>query len=165
MEDVQKKKIGRPVTGRTKYKSLIQCSKAENIPYELLKKAKANSAPGMYSNGDIAWLELKPWLELHRDELDIETNDSIQFFKKEIAKRDVILRDLEIKKAKSESLDPEDVKKFLVSLATLLSSILKKKKSELSSKCIGYETIIDTEFIEIFAMIQNEVSSFNKKAN
>jgi hypothetical protein len=154
------------------FTSMAACTNGTGTPRAILKRAKHRNAPGFCSNNKILWNQLKPWLEANKELLnksikdvnDIDADaEDLQFFKKEIAKRDVVLKDLAIKKAKQEALDPTEVKDFLGKLAILLSSVLKKKQLELVSKCTGYEAVISLEFDEIFLLIQKELIAFKAK--
>jgi hypothetical protein len=140
------------------YTSFKQCATATGNDIKIIKQAKKVGAPGFLVSNRIEWNILKPWLDANRNTISQAAGESLEYYKTEIAKRDVTLRDLQIQKARREALDPIEVKKFLSQLAILLSSTLKKKKDDLMSKCTGYEDMIDKEFTEIFIMIQKEIS-------
>lgn len=144
------------------YTSILQCSKDTGIPKQVLKKAKAlgGASNGFTQSGRITWDIAGPWIEANRTLLEANEDDDIQHYKKEIAKRDVVLRDLEIAKKKGEMVDPVVVKKFLQEFGQVLSASIKQKREELLSKVTGYESIIDKEFIELFSVITKQIESW-----
>lgn len=145
------------------YTSMKQCATATGVSVKALRIAKGMGGPGFLPSGRIDWVLLEPWLNTNKNLISSQSEESLEFYKIEIAKRDVVLRDLAIQKAKEEMLDPSEVKKFLSQLAVLLSSTIKKKKQELVSKAVGYENIIEKEFDELFSLIKKEVEAFCNK--
>lgn len=142
------------------YSSMVQCSSKTGVPKILLKKAKALGAPGFDAHARIDWNELEPWLNVHRAELESSADESLEYYKTQIAKRDVVLRDLSIAQKKEELIDPAEIKHFLNKLGVILSSVLKKQRQELQSKCIGYEKIIDESTLDIFKLINSELDKW-----
>lgn len=141
------------------FTSMSQCSAKTAIPKLVLKRAKALGSPGFSSQSNrIRWAELKPWYDIHKGELEASAEESLEHYKIQLAKRDVVLRDLAIQRERAEALDPKEVKKFLQKLGTVLSSVLKEKRQQLISKCTGYEDLVDREFIAIFDLIAKELS-------
>lgn len=149
-------------TGQTTYTSMKSCAAATLIPLKTLKAAKNMGAPGFKQNGVIIWDLLEPWLNENKETVDVATVDNIEFYKKEIAKREVQLKELQIEKLKGQMIDPDDVEKFLVELSSKLSGALKTKKLELTSKCTGYESVIDSEFNGIFNLIKEELTKWKR---
>lgn len=141
------------------FTSISQCANATGYTFKVIKEAKRLGFPGFTQSNRIVWAELKPALESNKQIVDNLTEDNIEFYKKEIAKRDVVLRDLQIQKIKEEMLSPEELNKFLVGFGTLLSSVLKKKRQDLISKCVGYEAVVDKEFVDIFTLVTKELDS------
>jgi hypothetical protein len=157
---------------RTIYKSLRQCSSITGIPKEKLSAAKTigGMEAGFRTDNHIDFDVYKQWLEKNEKRLndymatlDTSDKDSIAHYKKEIAKRDVTLKELQIQKMKGEMVDPEEVNQFLVAFASQLSATIKKKKDELSTKCTGFESVIDKEFVDLFKMLEETVTSWGSK--
>ena|ERR1051326_944336 len=144
----------------TVFTSLAQCSAATGYDKKILKTAKQLNAPGFHASNRILWDQLEPWLIANKTTIESTTDESLEHFKIEIAKRDVVLRDLEIQKKREEVISPDELKQFLSTLGTLVSSVLKKKREELMSKATGYELLIDKEFQEIFKLLDKELDSF-----
>lgn len=144
----------------TVYKSMRDCSAKENIPMSLLKMAKKMDAPGFQVNGVISFHKLSPWLALHRPQLEHDEDKNLTYYKTQIAKRDLVLRDLTIAQKKQELIDPDEIKKFLVQLGVVFSSVLKKQRTDLMSRCIGYEREIDESTGEVFKLIEEELSKW-----
>lgn len=150
---------------RTMYTSLTQASNATGIPKRIIKLAKLQGGPaaGFLPNNRIDWDLAEAYIRTHMNALEAGASDSLEYFKKEIARRDVVLRDLQIQKAKGDMIDPAEVDSFLTEFAIILSSTLKKKRQELASKCTGYEDVIDKEFGEIFRAIDTEIANWGSK--
>ena len=144
------------------YTSMEQCANITGISKTILKKCKALGAPGFVKrSGRIDWKQFEPWFSVHKGEVISASDDSLEFYKKEIAKRDVTLRDLSIAQKREELIDPVEIKKFLTQLGIILSSVLKKQRQELMSKAVGYEKIIDEAFQNTFKFIETEIEKWN----
>jgi hypothetical protein len=109
---------------RETFNSMKQLAETKDIPLHILKMAKVANAPGFNSNNSVNYSLLAPWLLENQEQLEANYHDTLEHYKKEIAKRDVVIRDLEIKKRKGEALDPEEVKSFLAKVATIQSALL-----------------------------------------
>src|ERR1051326_480477 len=142
---------GSALSSRT-FSSITQCAGATGYDKKILLAAKKSGAPGFTPHNRIHWDKLEPYLIAHKLELETAAGHSLEFFKTEIAKRDVVLRDLEIQKKKEEAISPDEIKQFLTTFGTLLSSVLKKKREEMMSKATGYESLIDKEFQDVFTL-------------
>ena len=121
--------------------SMRLLSDAKKISVAALKRAKKMNAPGFIKN-TIDWSLLEPWYKEHEveivDSIDLEEDtDSLLFYKKEIAKRDVTLRDLEIKKKKELFLDPDQVIEFLQNIAIAQNALFNARMKELPVKLAG----------------------------
>jgi len=119
------------------YASIKQLSIATGLPTKLLKLAKVKSWPGFHPSSRVNWKLLKPVIEAKIDELQTGTARDLATLKELLAEKDLILKDLEIKKKEGNYLEPDDVKKFLVELATKLSVIIKKELLELPPRLAG----------------------------
>ena len=142
------------------FTSMAQCSAHTGYPKKVLQAAKRMGAPGFTQNSRILWKELGPYLTTHQGVIESDADHSLEYYKTEIAKRDVVLRDLSIAQKKEELIDPAEIKKFLTKLGVILSSVLKKQRQELQSKCVGYESIINESTVEIFNLIEGELNKW-----
>jgi len=116
----------------------------------ILRMAKGLNAPGFNINGTINYKLLEPWLKERKEELEDGSSDSLQYYKKEIAKKDVVLRDLEIQKRKGNYLEPEDVKAFLNKVALSQNALFISRMKELPVKLEGKKAAdIDTALKEV----------------
>ena len=116
------------------YETLQQCSSAENISLETLSVAKnILNAPG-FRGSRIDWHILKPWLEEHKEELNLYSNQSLAEVKRQNAIKDGILKDLDIAERKAEILRPDEVISFLQSMGNAQSIILNTKEKEIRAK-------------------------------
>lgn len=145
------------------FDSITQCASATGYDKKVIKQAKASGAPGFTQSNRIIWRELEPWLITNKTAVESAASHSLEYYKTEIAARDVVLRDLEIQRKKEESISPDEIKHFLSSFGTLLSSALKQKRQELMSKVTGYESVIDKEFVDLFKLVNKELDSFLNK--
>lgn len=121
----------------TIYPNQRALSTAENIPLAIIRISKAKNAPGFSSNGTVNWTRLQPWLTENMTVIEAELNDTLEFYKKESAKREVILKDLEISKRRGEYLDPNDVKEFLNKVALAQNALFISRMKELPVKLAG----------------------------
>ena len=151
------------------YTSISALSSATGLDKKILKLARKKDFEGCYANGTVAWNRLKPVLEARYNELTDALPDDIATLKQELVKRDIKLKDLEIKKREGNYLEPEDIKQFLVSLATKLSVSIKKELGELPPRLAGKdEASIQIEITKtlsnIFEVIQ-EIDVHNITSN
>lgn len=122
-------------------------------------KIKGGQTAGFQPNNRIHWDLLNQWIEQHKQEIDNNLNDTLDWWKKEnykkqvllksqqeeINKRDLILRDLEIARQKRETIDPAKLIEFLRSFGSALTLVFSSMLNNLQSKCPGNESIIDKE--------------------
>ncbi len=121
------------------YTSISALSETTGLDKKILKIAKQRDFPGFLVNGNVNWTKLRPSFEHRYDELLAKTATDIKTLKEEIAKRDIKLKDLQIKKLEKHLLEPEDVKQFIVELATKTSVILKRELDELPPRLAGQD--------------------------
>jgi hypothetical protein len=152
---------------RNIYTSLLQLSRATGISKSVLRRARDMGSPGFIASNKFDTSLILPFIENHKQELDTTPNkddttagESYAFYRKEIAKRDVILRDITISQKREELIDPADLKRFLTQLGVILSSVIKKQRQELMSKCIGYEKVIDENTQDVFKLINIEMEKW-----
>lgn len=150
-----------PNSQKRVYVSMKALSAAKNIPYNILKVAKSMDAPGFNTNNSINWIQFQPWYEQNKDILAENETDSLGHYKKEIAKRDVVIRDEQIKRLKGESLDPADVKSFLNKLSSKQKAVLTKRLSQdLASKHPELKPEIDQAIHDVCSIFQTEQSKW-----
>jgi hypothetical protein len=131
----------------------------------LIRARKAGS-PGFLAKNRFDISLIQPFVDEHRKDLEGPigegkfSTDTLQHYRKEIAKRDVVLKDLAIAQKKEELIDPAEIKLFLNRLGVIVSSAIKKQRQELMSKCIGYEKIVDESTQDIFRIIQGEMDKW-----
>lgn len=116
-----------------------QLSQAKGIPVEILEMASAADADGFNTNGSINWPKFSEWYELHKDELVKSSLNSLEYFKTQIAKRDVQIRDEQLKKMRGESLSPDEVKEFLTRVGKAQAKKLFSCPDEINPKLEGLD--------------------------
>lgn len=137
------------------YTSIAALSSATGIDKKYFKMAKRQNFTGFCNNNTVNWKILKEPFEKAYDDLIMMGSDDIQHYKKEIAKREVKLKDLQIKKLEKGMLDPEDVKGMFIELATKQSVVIKKIFGELPPRIAGKsepecKVILDKYLKDIF---------------
>ena len=147
-----------------RYDTLSQCSGATNVPKEVLRLAKTRGAPGFVGHY-IDWDLAGPWILSNRDELDEYLSTSIGELNKEKKREEIENLRLVNLKLKRLYLEPEDVKNFLISMATVQSSMLKKLPKELAPRVIGkpigeVEQILEAAVVEIFNIFRDSSNKF-----
>jgi hypothetical protein len=143
------------------YSSITALHEATGIPKTLLLAAKKKNCTGFYANGTVNYKTAKDAIVKMLDALDEATKDDIAFWSKENKKKDVILKDLQIKKLESEMIEPSEVKALLVELATKQSVVIKRIFTELPPKCAGksevdIKIILDEAQKEIFGVLKDK---------
>lgn len=144
------------------YTSISALSFSTGIDKKYFKIAKKRSFAGFCANNTVDWRKLKPVFDEEYDNLVNDAPDDIGHYKKEIAKREVKLKDLQIKKLEKGMLDPEDVNRMMIELATKQSVILKRIFGELPPRISGKsepecKVILDKALQEIFDVLKDIV--------
>jgi hypothetical protein len=143
------------------FDNMKQAATHTGTPYKLLKAAKLRpDAPGFNrSSGStrIDWSLLKPWLDVHRDELgnQVKEAESLDELKKEELALIIQLKRLELQEKEGRSVDPEDWYQWFASFGAELSTKLKKAQRNIKEQCKGRESVIEDEFLELFTAIQS----------
>ena len=145
------------------YSSITQLEAATGIPRPILRLAKKLCFAGFKNaNQTVNWKLLKPELEKRYDELITQKlPEDISTIKIELAKRDLKLKDLQIRKLERNLLEPDDVKQLLVELATKNSIIIKTILDELPPRLAGkaepdIKLAINEVLQKIFTSLQSE---------
>ena len=147
------------------YSSVTQLSKITGIPKKLLTSAKRKDCVGFNANGTINWNKAKPAFEAMLDTLEAEARDDIGYWNKENKKKDVALKELQIKKLERNLIEPEEVKQLLIELATKQSVVIKRVFGELPPKCAGksetdIKIILDEGMQTIFEILKNKIDNW-----
>ena len=152
------------------YAGMMQCANATGISPKMLRLAKTKKAPGFRLNNSINMGELKPWLDIHKAELqeEIDAAPEMDELKKESLQKDIEKKTLEIQKLRKLYLDPVEVKEFLTSMSVVQSSLLKSMITELPSRCVGktvgeIEREVSNSVSRIFSLFKSEMTAFMEK--
>lgn len=135
-------------------------SKSKGIPMAHLKLAKKMGAPGFDGDKPVKTDLFLPWYEANKQNLVKDADDSLEYYKKEIAKRDVIIRDETIKKLKKESLDPADVKQFFNRVEQSQKVVFDDSFRDFKSKYPHLAKEIDSIIIDICNTFQGETTKW-----
>ena len=146
------------------YDTISQCSGATGIPKEILRLAKARGCPGFVGHY-IQWAKVEPYITANRDELDEYLSTSIGELNKEKKREEIENLRLVNLKLKRLYLEPEDVKNFLVGMATVQSSLLKQLPKELAPRLTGkpigeVEQILESAVMDIFNKFRDSINKF-----
>jgi hypothetical protein len=152
------------------YTSISALSEATGLDKKILRIAKQRNFTGFKSNGVVHWHQLRPIFESRYNELINDAPNDIKTLKEELAKRDIILKDLAIKKLERNLIEPDDIKKFLVELATKQSVVIKKELLELPPRLAGRSEVdikveIDKVLQTIFKVMQEADKDIDKLDN
>lgn len=147
--------------------SMTALCKCTGIPKKYIKQAKEIGLPGFMANQTINWAKLKPEFEKRIDEITGELPTDIKTLKEELAKREIRIKDLTIKKMEGGLIAPEEIKQYLVELATKLSVVINKELSELPPRLAGkaepdIKVEIDKAIQSIFIIMQSSQDGINK---
>ena len=143
--------------------SLKACHVATKIPINILKLCKHQNAPGFNANQTINLDIFLPWYNINKDAVQItSSNETLEDLKKELARRDMQLKDLKIKKLDEDLITTEELKELLIMIATSQSVILKRIMGELPPKVAGKKEeeckLEVTKCInEVFAALQDKI--------
>jgi hypothetical protein len=138
-----------------------------------LRKARLSGCPGFAKSGyRVDWTLAEPWMKEHITELATPTSKGEMRTLEDLRKEKVIV-DIENVKLKNKELqglylNPEDVKQFLVELATAQSVMLKKIFSELPPRLTGLDEpniklVLDKSLVEIFELMKNRIDKLNDR--
>lgn len=149
-----------PVPQKVKqiYSGYQQYSSATGIPISVLKLAKSMNAPGFGTNNRINHDLFIEWYLQNKDNINVVDNDTIEFYKKENARLDGILKAEQIKKLRKESLDPTEVKQFLESISNKQAVIFKQSIKDLSTKYPHLKSELD-ELVNHVCMVFSDSST------
>lgn len=147
------------------YSSVTALSKATGIPKKLLANAKKKNCVGFNANNTVNWEKAKTAFEAMLDSIELEARDDIGFWNKENKKKDVALKELQIKKLERNLIEPEEVKEILIELATKQSVVIKRVFSELPPKLAGkneaeIKVILDEGMQTIFNVLKDKLDNW-----
>ena len=149
------------------YTSIHALHHATGLNKKVLSRCKHENMAGFQTNSNVNLKLLREPLEKvytqYMAELENKApSQDIKHYKTEIAKRDVTLRDLQIKKLERNMLEPEDVKKMLIELATLQSITINNIMNELPPRLVGLaegdiRLIIEQSTALIYKVIKEKI--------
>jgi gas vesicle protein len=119
------------------YTSMKSLASDKGISLAIVKLAKQQHCPGFSLNGRMDAIQISKYIHEHMSELEKKPNDSIEYWKKEKIKQDVTKVRLEIEKLKENYLDPEEIKKFLNSIALAQNALFVGRMREFPVRLSG----------------------------
>lgn len=146
-------------------KNIAAASEAMGETIDMLRLCVRKNADGCNANGTFHTLKLRLWIEKHRQELEAELPDTIEYHKKVGVVKDNYLKDLQIKSKERNNIEPDEVKALLVSIATAQSATLKRLMAELPPKCAGKsegEIKVETDkaINEFFKILRDKIDNW-----
>jgi hypothetical protein len=150
------------------YTSISAVSAATGIPKVILKMAKKQNVDGFNTNSTISLSRLKAALPKFIETLegkDVDDLEDISYWKKEIAKNDAKLKELQIQKLEKDLIEPDDVRRLLIDIATVQSVVLNSSFAELPPKISGKseadcKIILDETLKKIYGILADKISSY-----
>ena len=147
--------------------SMKLIEEVHGIDIRILKLAKRRGFPGFQSGNKIMWEVLGPMIEKHKEELEQSLKGDKLGLSDELKKRDLRIKDLKIRKLEGLMLDPMDVKKLLVELATTISIVIKKEAYELVPRIVGLPqpgvlVEVNKMLMEIFKVLKSGQAMLEK---
>lgn len=128
------------------FSSMKALSTAKGIPIAQIKIAKSLNAPGFNSNNSINWRTFEPWYLANKTDLETKANDTLEFYKKEIAKET-------LKKLRKQMFDRQEVIAFLSKVETKQATVFKTSIKDLISKYPHLK-------IELESLVQSVCATF-----
>jgi hypothetical protein len=145
-------------TDKKLYSSQAQLCKAKKLDKKLVRAASALGLPGFNSNRTVNWELLEPSLKEHDVEIQAYLKDkSFDDLRREEKELGNELKRLEIKKREGSYVDPAEWYQWHSEFGSKLSSNINGVRKHLMAKCVGYESVIDTEMLSLFTLINTEV--------
>jgi hypothetical protein len=117
--------------------SMTTVSMLTGIDKNLLRITRKKGLLGFSSNGQIVWRKFKPEFEKRYAELAESLKEDSIGLKAELQRRDIRLKDLQIRKLEGNLIDPDDFKLLLVEWGTAIGAVIKKELDELVPRVIG----------------------------
>jgi hypothetical protein len=147
------------------YPSLAALSKATGIPKQILSKAKNDNLAGFNANATVNLALARPALIEHYDDLAQATSKDKEYWAIENKKKDVELKELQIKKLAANMLDPAEVKSLLIDIATRQSAVIKRVFNELAPKISGKgeqecKVELDEAMTELFKVLKDKIDKW-----
>ena len=146
------------------YKTMSECSLAQQVTVEVLMALKrratdnkVETAAGFKKNGNINWTQLKPYMDVHINDLDLEDIDDDKYLKFRGIRMEATagIAQIQLEKEKGSILDRAYVEDMIKSIAVSQKTLLKNKlTSELPPQLLGLGV---TEMTVILDRVVNEV--------
>ena len=142
------------------FQSIGDCVATTGIAKEIIQQARKLGCPG-FRGHRIMWHEAKEWIDKNINLLEDNIDTSLAELKKEEKKEDILLKKLKRKELEGQYLDPNEVRDFLIKMATIQSSTFKQLKEELKTKLVGrsledIESILDFQFNQFPEQLKKE---------
>ena len=140
-------------------------SEAMGETTEMLRLCQRKGADGCNANGTINTRKLRKWIDEHKQELEAELPDSLEYHKKVSVVKKNHLLELERKEKERTLIEPDEVKNILTVIATSQSVALKRLMGELPPKLAGQneaycKVIIDKAINDFFQLIQSKAIEY-----
>lgn len=125
------------------FSSMRQASGATDIALSVLRAAKAAGCPGFTSAGRVDLAQVRPWLEIHAEEMQGEVDEnSREFWSLEKLKYQAKREQLAFEHEQGLYLKKDDVASQLKAIAAATKAQLKTTlEDELPAKIVGLDAI------------------------
>lgn len=140
--------------------SLQAVEEKHGISQSMLRLCIAKDLPGCNQNYTVNLKKFLPYWNEHKAELEAELSQSIEELKKEKLRGEIRLDNLKERQMSRNLIEPDDVVSFLSTFGIKLTVSTNKKRQSLKSKCIGYEKVIDNEFLDLIKEIKDELAKW-----
>jgi len=155
----------------TVFTGMEQCSAATGISMDMLKRAKSHpdgidGESGFHISGRIYWAKLKPWIELHGEELTSGSADD--YFRWRALKMEFSAKaeQLAYEKERDKLVEKEFVHTMLRRIAAAQSSLFNSKfRQEMAPRLQGQneqqmQIIIDAAVQDVLSILTKEISQW-----
>lgn len=141
------------------FQSAEQLSAVKGISKYILKLAKRQKAPGFVGTR-IHWDKFQPWYESHKEELESQSEESIETYKRNLAKWQAEKARLEVAQLKGNQIDKESTRSFLRSILSAARAMLADIHTDYTPKFTGLTAEqADKQLIQLTADICARLSS------
>jgi hypothetical protein len=126
-----------------------QCSGATGVELAILRRAKAKGCPGFSSAGRVDFTQVKPWLDLHTEELQAEVEEnSRDHWSLELLKTQTKRQQFAYESEQGKYLAKEVVAQQVAAIAASAKAVLKSRlEDELPAKLAGLDAIAVKELL------------------
>jgi phage terminase Nu1 subunit (DNA packaging protein) len=123
-----------------RYNNIEAAATAKGISVRVLQIARNLNSPGIHPSGRVNWDLLGPWLQENNSKIEANANslDDMDELRKRKLQAQTEMLELENQEMKSNLIDKEDLKQFLLSLSTAQAAILNSRlRDELPIKLVN----------------------------